>query len=172
MGRAVWARWDSRLVRIFNHRHEQVAVHVKVDAGRFSTHAAHVAPEKISGMERGAEWLLNKASHLGEHADQWAQAVIRGRGIEGIRTVMGLLSLANKHAPHEIDQACRIAAGYGAFRLKNVRKLLASQAPQQEQFEFTQDHPIIRPLDVYGELVRTAFEFAPRDERTFHTSSS
>jgi transposase len=172
MGRAVWARWDSRLVRIFNHRHEQVAVHVKVDAGRFSTHSAHLAPEKISGMERGAEWLLNKASHLGEHADQWAQAVIRGRGIEGIRTVMGLVSLADKHAPEEIDQACRIAAGYGAFRLKNVRKLLASQAPQQEQFEFTQDHPIIRPLDVYGALVRTAFEDTPRHERTFHTSSS
>jgi hypothetical protein len=171
-GRSVWARWDSRLVRIFNQRHEEIAVHVKVDPGRFSTQAAHLAPEKISGIERGAEWLLRKASNLGEHADQWAQAVVRGRGIEGIRTVMGLLSLADKHTPQDIDQACQIAVSYGAFRLKNVRKLLSRQAPQQEQLEFTEDHPIIRPLDVYGELVRTALADAPRRERVLHTSSS
>ena len=31
------------------------------------------------GVERGAEWLLRKASLIGAHVDQWAQAVIRGR---------------------------------------------------------------------------------------------
>ena len=30
--------------------------------GRFSTHPADIAPEKIGGMERGAEWLLRRAS--------------------------------------------------------------------------------------------------------------
>ena len=66
-------------MRIFNHRHEEIAVHVKIDPGRFSTQAGHLAPEKISGIERGAEWLLKKASNLGEHADQWAQSAILDR---------------------------------------------------------------------------------------------
>jgi hypothetical protein len=30
LGRTVWVRWDARLVRIFNHRFEQVALQVKV----------------------------------------------------------------------------------------------------------------------------------------------
>lgn len=159
--RRVWARWDGRLVRVFNHRLEEIAVHVKVEPGKFSTHSQHIAAEKISGVERGAEWLLRKAGSIGQHADQWAQAVIRGRGVAGLRTVMGLLALADKHRHNEIDQACQIALGYGAYRLKNVRILLKTQAAKQEQLEFMEEHPIIREIGVYGDLVREAFRNVP-----------
>ena len=64
--------------------------------GSYSTHPADIAPEKISGMERGTEWLLRRAGTIGEHADRWAQEVIRTRGIEGMRAVMGLLSLVDR----------------------------------------------------------------------------
>ena len=154
-GTDVWVRWDSRLVRIFNQQLEEIRVHVKQQTkGRFSTHPADIAPEKISGMERGAEWLLRRASAIGEHADRWAQEVIRSRGIEGIRAVIGLLSLADRQPCPLIDKACEIAISYGAYRLKNVRRLLDRKAAKQEQMEFMQEHPIIRSMDVYGELVR------------------
>ena len=39
LARRVWVRWDARLVRIFNDRMEQIAVHVKQEPGRFSTQA-------------------------------------------------------------------------------------------------------------------------------------
>jgi len=155
-GRRLWVRWDSRLVRIFDHKMQSVCVHLRVEPGKFSTHAAHIAPEKISGIERSTEWLLNKVSNLGEHADGWAQSVIRGRGIAGIRTVMGLLSLGDKYDWQQINEACRIAASYGAFRLKNLRKLLKKQGPHDVQQSLIDNHPIIRPIDVYGDLVRTA----------------
>lgn len=161
LGRRVWVRWDGRLVRIFNHRREEIAVHVQGEPGKFTTHPQHIAPEKISGVERGAEWLLTKASSIGVHADQWAQAVIRGRGAHGMRTVLGLLALSDKYAPGEIDKACQIANGYGAYRLKSVRALLNSKAARQEQLEFADDHPIIREIGVYGDLVRTAFQNTP-----------
>jgi len=155
--RTVWARWDSRLVRIFNDRLEQIAVHVKQPMkGRFSTHPSHIAPEKISSMERGTEWLLQRARRIGCHADSWAQEVIRSRAIEGIRSVIGLLSLANDHPCHLIDKACEIASSYGAYRLRDVRRLIDRHAAKQEQMEFMTEHPIIRNLGVYGELVRTA----------------
>jgi len=54
LGHRVWVRWDSRLVRIFNDRLEQIALHVKHEKGRFSTDPQHIASEKISGVERGA----------------------------------------------------------------------------------------------------------------------
>jgi len=160
--RQVWVRWDGRLVRIFNQRREEIAVHVQREPGKFSTHPQHIAPEKIGGVERGAEWLLQKVSALGDQADQWAQSVVRGRGIGGLRAVMGLLALSDRYSHREIDKACEIAASYGDYRLKGVRLLLATQAAKQEQLEFLEDHPIIRPIGVYGDLVRTAFQQATR----------
>ena len=52
LGRRVWVRWDARTVRIFNHRFEQVALHLRHEPGRFSTLGEHLAPEKISSIER------------------------------------------------------------------------------------------------------------------------
>ena len=36
IGARVWARWDSRNVRVYNHRMEQIAIHVRLEPGRFS----------------------------------------------------------------------------------------------------------------------------------------
>jgi transposase len=160
--RDVWVRWDSRLVRIFNQQLEEIRVHVKQPTkGRFSTHPADIAPEKIGGMERGTEWLLRRAATIGEHADRWAQEVIHARGIEGIRAVIGLLSLVDRQPAPLIDKACEIAISYGAYRLKNIRQLIQHKAAKQEQMEFLQAHPIIRSMDVYGELVRKSLRKPP-----------
>jgi transposase len=160
--REVWVRWDSRLVRIFNEQMEEVRVHVKQRTpGRFSTHPADIAPEKISGVERGTEWLLRRASAIGEHADRWAQQVIASRGIQGIRTVLGLINLSTRQSCRLIDQACEIADSYGAYKLRNIRNLMERQAPKQEQLEFMEEHPIIRNLDVYGDLVKKSLRKPP-----------
>ena len=42
LGRTVWARWDGRLVRVFNHRLEQIALHVRREPGKFSTLGEHL----------------------------------------------------------------------------------------------------------------------------------
>jgi transposase len=89
LGREVWARWDARLVRIFDHRFQQIALHTRHERGRFSTDAVHLAPEKISGLERGAAYLLGKVQHIGPHTHAWAQAVLAARGIEGTRVLLG-----------------------------------------------------------------------------------
>lgn len=159
--REVWVRWDSRLVRIFNHQLQEVRVHVKQPKGCFSTHPADIPPEKISGIERGTEYLLRRANSIGEHADRWAQEVIASRGIEGIRAVIGLLSLVDREPCSQIDKACEIAISYGAYRLKNVRQLIKRKAAKQEQLEFMQEHPIIRSMDVYGDLVRNSLRKPP-----------
>jgi len=170
--RTVWVRWDNRLVRIFNHQLEEIRVHAKQQTkGRFSTHSSDIAPEKISGMERGTEWLLRRASRIGEHADRWAQEVISSRGIEGIRAVIGLLSLVDRQPSQLIDKACEIALSYGAYRLKNVRQLIKRKAAKQEQLEFMQEHPMIRSMDVYGDLVRNSLRKPPPSWRADDTTS-
>jgi hypothetical protein len=62
LGRRVWARWDGRRVSIFDDRMQPITEHLQVEAGRFSTHAQHITARKISGVERGAAWMLNRVS--------------------------------------------------------------------------------------------------------------
>ena len=73
------------------------------------------------------------------------------RGIEGIRVLVGLKSLAGKHETAALERACQTALEYGAHRLRTIRVLLKrSDADQQRQFDFIDEHPIIRPLADYS----------------------
>ena len=159
--RMVWARWDARVVRIFNQRFEQIALHVKHEPGRFSTHGQHIAAEKINSVERGAAWLLSQIRRLGTHSTRWSEAVIAVRGIEGVRVLQGLLSLARRHPCAAIERACEVAAASGCYHLRTLRTLLQRHADQQEQFDFMSEHPLIRDLADYGQFVHTSFQKEP-----------
>jgi len=154
----VWVRWDGRLVRIFNERMEPITTHVQREPGRFSTQQAHIAAEKISGVERGAAWLLGQSQRIGVQAARWSEAVIQARGVEGVRVLQGLLHLAGRHPSNQLEKACDIALSYGSYRLRTIRTLLKREAPRQESFAFVDEHPIIRGLSEYGRLVHDAFQ--------------
>jgi transposase len=153
----LWVRWDLRLVRIFNARLEQIALHVRQEPGRFSTLPEHIPQQKQSSIERGAVWLLRRARLLGEQTARWAENMLQTRGIEGLRVLQGLLALAKRHDAQAIERACQVAFSHGAWRLKTIRQLLKRDAPEQETFDFLQEHPIIRSLSDYGKLVATSF---------------
>jgi transposase len=157
LGRRVWARWDGRLVRIFNERMEQIALHVKHEPGRFSTQSQHIAGPKISGVERGAAWLLGQVRRLGPHSLRWSEAMLQARGVEGVRVLQGLLNLAHRHPCGAIERACDTASSYGAYRLRTIRALMERQAPRQESLPFLEEHPLIRDLSDYGQFVHDVF---------------
>jgi transposase len=156
LGRRVWVRWDARTVRIFNHRFEQISLHVRHEPGRFSTLGDHLVPEKISGIERGAEWLLVKVRGIGPHASEWAAAMLRARGIAGVRVLQGLLALDKRYAADDIERACEVALSYGAFHLRPVRQLIRRHAAKQQSLPLLEEHPIIRPLADYGQWLAAA----------------
>ena len=155
--RTLWARWDSHLVRILNDRMELVCVHPTQPKGKFSTLPEHIASEKISGVERGADWLLQKVSFIGPHTEKWAVACLANRGIEAVRVLQGLLSLTRKHPSNVVEKACETAESYQEYRLATIRKLIKHAAPKQEEFEFLDQHPIIRNLADYGDIIRVDF---------------
>ena len=55
-----------------------------------------------------------------------------GAGIEAVRVLHGLLSLAKRHPSRRIERACEIAASHGAYRLRTLRALIDREAPRQE----------------------------------------
>jgi transposase len=159
LGQDLWARWDGRTVRLFDQRMKQVAVHAQQEPGRFATDHVHILPEKISNIERGTTWLLQRAERFGPHASAWSTSMLRLRGIEGVRVLMGLLSLGNKHPSHVVDEACRVAHSHGTYRLRCVRKLIEQQPGEQQTqttMLFITEHSIIRPVDEYGQWVKEA----------------
>ena len=152
VGRDVWVRWDSRLVRLFNEKWEQVAVHVRAEPGRFRTDFKHIPKKKVSCIERGANVLLKQLAIVGPSVKVWSEAMLQARGVEGIRVLQGLKALASKHDATALNRACETAMTYGALRLKSIRTLLksTSEVKQQEQFDFLEEHPVIRPLSDYS----------------------
>jgi hypothetical protein len=124
----------------------------------FSTHSVHIAAAKISGVERGAAWQLARVRRLGPQSTRWAEAVLETRGVEGVRVLVGLLSLAGRHPAPAIEQACATASSYGAYHLRTIRTLIARTAPEQEE-EFLNEHPMIRPLSDYGRFARNPSPF-------------
>ena len=149
-------------MRIFNEQLQQVRVHPKLTAkGRFSTHPADIAPEKISGVERGTAWQLRRVALLGPHSQRWAEAMLHHRGIEGARVLQGLLSLSNRHENRQIEEACELAQSHGAYRLRVIRELIKRRGAPQGQFEFMQEHPIIRSLSEYDRFVHAVVQEDP-----------
>ncbi len=155
VGRKVWARWDSRIIRIFDSKMQQIFMHNKTEPGRFQTDQKHIHDRKRYGLEKGMDWLINKTVMIGPNAHHWAQNVMDVRGVTGQRSVLGLLSLSKKHSRDEIDDACRKALSCGAYRLSSVRKIIDQNLPAQQTMEFIDEHPIIRDMSNYQNFIET-----------------
>jgi transposase len=160
VGRTIWARWDGQVVRLFDEKMNQIGIHAQREPGRFATDANHISPQKRGGIERGAAWWLRKIDSIGANAGQWARSILQERGIHGVRVLMGLASLTGHHPIRAVERACQVAHSHGAHRLRDLRALLKRLEPPmlQSEFEFVEEHPLIRPLADYGKLVAAAFD--------------
>jgi transposase len=158
LGCEVWVRWNSQVVRILNHRFEQIALHCRQEPGKFSTLGEHLASEKISGVERGAAFLLGKVRFLGPHSLRWAEAALAEHGVRGMRIIQGLLALARKYEADAIEAACDQAWRGRGFRYRIIKKLLEHKSATQQTLEFIETHPVIRPIAEYGEFLKHALQ--------------
>jgi len=153
VGRALWVRWDGRTVRLFNHRMDEVAVHARVNPGVFSRRPGSKETGSYK-VQQSKGWLLKEAQGIGYWCGQWAESLLMQRGAEAIRPLMGLRAMTKKHSGKLIDTACEQALTYGAFRLRDLRRLI-EQGPEkpQEIFEFMTEHTLIRDLSEYQDVI-------------------
>lgn len=149
LGRDVWVRADARVLRIYNPRMDVIAAHARVDPGRFATAAEHIHAHKRSGIERGADYWLQRCRLIGPHTGAWADGFFAQRGIYALRTIQGLVSLAQKHPAVALERATGLAVHRGAWRLRDVRTLLEQQNDTIVQADFLDTHPLIRDLSAY-----------------------
>lgn len=148
VGRRVWVRREARLIRLFNQRREPIGLHVEAQAGQFATDPAHLHSRKRHLIERGADHLLDQCRLIGPHSGTWAEALYQSRGPQSLRVLMGLLHLAGKHPADALENATQIATRHGAWRLRDLKRLL-DQPSHLIPLQFLDTHPLIRPLDAY-----------------------
>jgi len=160
IGREVWARWDGRLVRLFNLRLEPIGVHPRLEPGQFAPRAQE--PGREGPVTRTADYWCLRAAQLGPHCGEWAQQVRLERGVEAIRVLLGLQQLARKAGHRVTDAACAQALHHHQWRLRDLRQWVAGPPPA-EQLEFLERHPLIRDLGEYATVVG-AVENGPAPE--------
>ena len=156
VGRQVWVRWESRLVRILNQRRELIAVHALAEPGKFTTDPNHWHSPYRRVIQHSLEHLLDRARLIGAHTGSWAEAMVQQRGPIGTRVLHGLLALAQKHPVRALESAAQKALHHGAWRLRDLRTLL-EQAGPAPQLDFLETHPLIRGLDTYQQCVPDCF---------------
>ncbi len=154
--RDVWVRFDSREVRIFVKEKDgslkQIQLHRRLEPGQF-TNARGIGGGQGT-LQANLRYWQGRAGHLGPACEQWANAVATHRQIGGMRTLMGLVSLANRHSLAELNRACERACAKGTWRLRDVRALLQVKEIQA-QLTFEEHHPLIRNLREYGIFIQT-----------------
>lgn len=150
IGRQVWVRWDGRCVRIFNERMEQIAMHIRIEAGKFSRTLG--AAGLGAPVQASCRYWQSRAAVLGEQCAAWAQSALDTRGPEALRSLMALCSLINKHSAMALNTACGKALKTGTFRLKEIKRLLGDHA-EQSCFGFAEEHPLIRDLKTYSDFI-------------------
>jgi transposase len=148
VGRQVWVRQETRLLRLYNSRREQIALHALAEAGKFTTDPAHLHSRKRHIIERGADYLLDRCRTLGPSTGSWAEAMHQTRGPQSLRVMQGLLQLAEKHPAAELEKAAAIALHHGTWRLRDLKRLLALPG-NVVQMDFLESHPLIRSLEAY-----------------------
>jgi hypothetical protein len=129
-----------------NQQFETLALHVRVEVGRFSTLAAHIVKEKINSIEHEAKFLLAKTRLIGPHASRWSEAALKEHGIQGMQIVQGLLSLTRSCECSAIEEACEIAGRSSSLRIRSLARLLRIRQASLQTTGFTDKHPLIRPI--------------------------
>ena len=152
----VWVRFDGREVRIFSKNNDgslkQIQVHRRLEPGQF-TNARGIGGGQGS-LQVNLDYWLKRASQLGPSSKKWAQAVVENRGIGGMRSLMGLVALIDRHSLGAVNRACEHALAKGTWRLRDVRALLDAKE-LQTQLIFEDRHLLIRELSEYGIFIRT-----------------
>jgi transposase len=153
--REVWVRYDSRQVQIFTQQKDTtlklIQSHRRLEPGQFTN--ARGLGGGYGPVQAQLQYWLNRAQQMGAPCAQWARELANQRGIDGIRSLIGLVHLTDRHSFAVVNQACAKASAKGTYRLRDVRALLESRETQS-QFHFEENHPLIRNLSEYGIFIR------------------
>lgn len=148
VGRKVWVRRQGALIRVYDEGRRQIALHAQTQVGAFNTDSKHIGSRKRHLIERGPVELLAQCRLVGVAIGNWAQGAYEANGPQGLRQIVGLIHMAKTHPIADLERAASIASQRGAWRLRDLKKLMKNPSNIIE-VSFLEEHPLIRPLESY-----------------------
>ncbi len=149
IGRELDVQWDGRVVRILDPRTGLLLrEHLHQQRG-----SRRMRPEdKPTRTPSTTENLLARAATVGVSIGALCRGIHAQEGELGVRSILGVLSLAKKYQPAPANEACAAAIEIGVPTYRFVRRYLEHRSPLQEQ-ALKQVDPLIRQLTLYRDLI-------------------
>ena len=158
VGKTVWVRGDSKLVRIYVGG-ELVKTHQRQAPGARSTDYDDYPKELASYAMRDPDRLVREAKRRGKHVGEFTAALLSGSfPWAKLRQAQKLQRLGQKYSFERVDQACRRAL---AFDLINVRRVEQIIRGDLDRIDLQDEHQ--------GETA--VIQFPLRFERAAHSFS-
>lgn len=159
VGKQVWVRGDSKLVRVFVDG-ECVKTHERMKAGERSTDYHDYPKERAAYAMRDPKALVATAQRRGEHIGRLTEELLAGDfPWSRLRQGQKLIRLAERYGDARVDAACRRALAFGMTNVRRVEAIVvdgldrAPSAPQP------------------GELIPLPARFLRPTEHFTHTSN-
>ncbi len=158
--RRVWVRWDSKTLQVFDGNMDQIASHIRKGPGEFS-HSLGARGLRKGKPSATSHYWINRVSIYGNSVEKWAVAMATNRPDYAIRVLQGLHALGDKHSTANINKACELALASGEYNLRSLKRNLEllkahpGTVLKQDEFSFLEDHPIIRSLTEYQDLLES-----------------
>ncbi len=148
IGRELHVQWDGRVVRLIDPATGQLLrEHLRRARGR----RAILDEDRPTRTPPTTLDLLARAGRAGKHIGAVAQRIHATDGEDGVRRILGLLSLAKRHGPATVDQACATALEMGVPTYRFLKRYLERGAPLR--LGLRQVDPLIRQLTEYRDLI-------------------
>jgi len=141
IGRQVWVRADSKLVRIF-YNGEFIKIHERQPPGGKSIDYNDYPAERSAYAMRDPDRMIRQAREQGEYAGRFAQALLSGPvPWSKLRQAQRLMRLGEKYGWQRVEEACRCALDYDLINVKRLEGMLLDgltareSEPEQPQMQ-------------------------------------
>jgi transposase len=156
MGQQVHVHYNSEWVKVF-YRGEVIQYLSSTRKGSFHPDRSCLPENKSMDRNTWQKKLLRECETVGKGISRWAEETVSARGIQAYRAINGVLRLKGKYTSHSLNRACELAMERGSFSYHLVRNYLEEgllkQEDLQQEMRLSQTDEIIRPLDVYADVV-------------------
>jgi hypothetical protein len=126
LGQSLWICAGTRQVRIYNDKYELIATHERAaKPGERHTHRDHLPLEKLPGLERNRQTLLEQAVKIGPATQKLAETLLADPILDQLHPVGRLLRLQEKYGVDRLEAACQRAIDYDDLSYKTVKRILA-----------------------------------------------
>ena len=144
----VRVQWDELYVRLLDPKTGQLLrEHVRQKRGWYRIKEE----DRPKRTPLRTSQLLGRAGRAGSHIGALCDAIHRAQGEVGVRSILGVLSLAKKYGAAATDEACAAALEMGVQEYRFVRRYL-ERCPQAP-LSLHQVDPLIRELVQYRDFI-------------------